>query len=411
VRKQANSLFFIVILGSCGPRLDYPMGQNEIRELLEHNRLPELRRHGWKVLETVIRPGANGLPLFRSWDELDQVFPSGTKLHSLEPGLRFTLPAELAQPGKAIITSIDPSCDTIPCQLVYFNPSTVRGLNRQVMEDGFVVVPRCSDSLYKLNEHLGTTPIEKRDIPGFATDSIVVKSLWVIMNSAATKRVSLYDPPTVRRASNSPSLWATWPSCVGVKATPELPAGEASDCKSFADIGEFYHFELDEQTVQTYTSEAFRNSIPVASHTYALLLGMHVTTREIPEWVWATFWWGDRSPQHTYSKDKPGSLARLKPWNNYAMDVAYDMNRPHTAEGVPKICFNPFLEGQIVDGSVSNCMTCHRRAGINVSNPGAIFRGEISLDDSLAFNDPHQTVRTDFLWSPVIHGTNCGGSK
>ena len=87
------------------------------------------------------------------------------------------------------------------------------------------------------------------------------------------------------------------------------------------------------------------------------------------------------------------------------MDVAYDMNKPQMAKGLPKVAFNTFLEGMMKNGTVSNCMTCHRRAALGVSDQLAVFRGEIDKGNKRAF--PPDAVRTDFVWSVARNTKTC----
>jgi hypothetical protein len=87
---------------------------------------------------------------------------------------------------------------------------------------------------------------------------------------------------------------------------------------------------------------------------------MHVTTHEIKDWVWITFWWHDHAEFGEFGRDRPRAL--VQPWDHYVMDVTYDMELPWQSTGLPKAIFNPYLEGGLVNGNQSNCMACHQRA-------------------------------------------------
>jgi len=87
---------------------------------------------------------------------------------------------------------------------------------------------------------------------------------------------------------------------------------------------------------------------------------MHVTTKEIPDWVWATYWWHDRPDDGRFGDGRPATLAGAA--GHYLMDVAYSAETPRQPDGSPPACMNPWLEARFPGGLSSNCLTCHQRA-------------------------------------------------
>lgn len=155
---------------------------------------------------------------------------------------------------------------------------------------------------------------------------------------------------------------------------------------------------------------------------YGLMLAMHVTGKEIPNWTWQSFWWTP-FPNDSLGSDRPGSIP--SPWNNYVMTTAYSM----TIGGQPNIAFNPYLETSLAGntetgfpwtGVISNCMSCHRRAAVGFGiDPNAdtatantpLYGPAANVDpgDSTIFlipipNSPGDwsTLKTDFLWSVTL---------
>jgi hypothetical protein len=126
--------------------------------------------------------------------------------------------------------------------------------------------------------------------------------------------------------------------------------------------------------------------------------GTHLTTKEIDDWVWGTFWWHDRPDAGPFAADRPATVKGV--WRNYLLSASYDLNLPRESDGKPVIAFNPYLEAHFKDGVVSNCMNCHHRAAS--PNPGfkPIFRGDPDPNDR-AFAPG--LLRTDFLWSIPFH--------
>jgi hypothetical protein len=163
------------------------------------------------------------------------------------------------------------------------------------------------------------------------------------------------------------------------------------------------------------------------------LLGLHITTKELPEWTWVTVWWAPDSASD-FGADRP-DLAEGRPadgeyfrrWRNYKMCVvtAFDelddllrragplpvdmpagsravvetMRGVHTALGdtpaqddakVHTWCSNPYIERNEGE-SDSSCIGCHQHAGpgITFDAGGRHDRREQRVNNFLA----------DFLWS------------
>ena len=124
------------------------------------------------------------------------------------------------------------------------------------------------------------------------------------------------------------------------------------------------------------------------------LVAVHVTTRETENWVWATFWWHDGPPQ----PDRP---ALAHPSQSFRMAVAQSANTPVADDGGPNVTFNPYLEAGFAEGTRSNCLGCHQRAGWTDAGPQSVMpvhRGTIP-DADPAFDG---LLRTHFLWSLVF---------
>jgi hypothetical protein len=156
-----------------------------------------------------------------------------------------------------------------------------------------------------------------------------------------------------------------------------------------------------------------------------LLMAMHVTGKEIPNWTWQSFWWA-YNPADSMGYDRPASIGA--PWNHYDMTQAYYMTTP---AGGKNVAYNPYLEsslgGKIPNsltgtdstawiGVQTNCMACHRRAGIAWVGTYATVPPygpdmNVVSGDSLIFTQPNPTpgttgrvpvLKTDFLWSVAI---------
>jgi hypothetical protein len=124
-----------------------------------------------------------------------------------------------------------------------------------------------------------------------------------------------------------------------------------------------------------------------------ILIAMHITTKEVPDWVWATFWWRglDRTNGGEWYNDNAQRPDNLKGfWTNYSMNTTLSLyNRDQSTETRDSAMFNPYIEGAS-EGTDSNCLRCHNQARIAESPQ---FRRELELEFL------EGTLRTDFLWS------------
>lgn len=152
------------------------------------------------------------------------------------------------------------------------------------------------------------------------------------------------------------------------------------------------------------------SSVTVKEGDYLVLMGVHLTTKETPDWVWATFWWDAHAASDPKAAGRPPSI-RGK-WRNFLMDTTLSANTPIETDKGPKICFNPYLELQLPhDGNISNCLQCHSKAAYvpapgkadtaNPYNEGILARDGRKLasggyPDSCYFGG---RVSTDFLWT------------
>ena len=133
-----------------------------------------------------------------------------------------------------------------------------------------------------------------------------------------------------------------------------------------ANLTQFGSANGDDMGFNADTSQAAVDSSARPGN-YGLMMAMHVTGKEVPNWTWQSFWWSP-TPNDSMGNDRPSSIP--SPWNNYVMTTAYSML---TASGQPNISFNPYLETSLAGttetgvpwtGVISNCMSCHRRAAV-----------------------------------------------
>lgn len=307
-----------------------------------------MRRHGWALLERVADTGLEG------WHGLGETFPSGAG--------RFRLVEEPGHPGVALRqASAAPLLSG-----VLFNDAAFRHIRSQRLFS--------RARLEAINAGFdAATPPAERQIAPFPRDSVVLKAIWAVVRGEGTTRLSVWDGPGDPVGANFPDGWPR-----------EVIVDSAS-------LGRFHHIRID--AAELPAVRAIDPSARVGD--FLVLLALHLTTKEIPDWVWTTYWWHDRPDDGPFAAGRPAGLAG--PWRNYLMDVSYSMESPREADGGPNVAFNPYFEVFPL-GARSNCAACHQGA---VWTPtGAppflpVRRGARAADDALF----RSGTRLDFMWS------------
>ncbi|MHB1138527.1 MAG: hypothetical protein ACYC2O_06175 [Microthrixaceae bacterium] len=295
-----------------------------------------------------------------------------------------------------------------------------------------------------------------RTIPQLPNTSVMLKPVWWIVPGDEPSMLP-YWAGGEEPASTDPQnpTWKSWRQCVLIDPTrtAEQVAADADELTSSdrtcnsgqpgetsmpggryearavgVDPAEsdFYAFRLTQDEVDGLgqfkmmldNTNREEELDKVEAGDLAVLVAMHVSTREIADWTWQTFWW---SPTPQSPPDLPPSSQSpprdlTGPWAQFNMCSAYYMTEPRTGgptAGEDLVCFNPYLETDLtglfsVDGATddlvgrtSNCMSCHRAATFHPSEPTQyVAGGELPDDDPRWFDDG---VQLEFLWSLAFH--------
>lgn len=193
-------------------------------------------------------------------------------------------------------------------------------------------------------------------------------------------------------------------------------------------LTDFIYFKVD-QTMADFMNkqdsvQGMNNSVngygTAKAGQLALLVAMHVTTKEISNWTWQSYYW-------TPNPANPGSPSSVLAANNrpvqitgaaahYAANAAYVMTMPGKTPAdkrLPMFGYNPYLEGgfgptvfpftntQFPDfkyGVQSNCMSCHALA---IADTTRVTGGLYTTDQEINLKDPYfnNQVSLDFAWS------------
>jgi hypothetical protein len=289
---------------------------------------------------------------------------------------------------------------------------------------------------------LAQTQPALRTVAEFPNTSVMVKPVWWIVPGDSPSMVPYWAGETEEVTTNPDNPdWKTWKQCVLVDPTGKAKANIARTCndgedgqtamkpKSYEVVAidanpadsEFYAFRLDQDEVDALGQDKMvldntnkQGKVEeVEAGDIALLTAVHLSTREIENWTWQTFWWVP-DPKHPVdappNAQAPPSSIRA-PFNHFDMCAAYFMTTPvaDRQAGEPWLCYNPYLESDLtgllntektIDSEVgvhSNCMSCHRAAVYTATKQvDYVANGYLGKDNAAFFGDG---VITEFLWS------------
>jgi len=325
-----------------------------------------------------------------------------------------------------------------PHQLTHFS-STLQTVNDSIHES-VAYSPAASKFAIDNKVFMATTLYEyaknKKEIPFFPNNAITIKPVFKLLQTSGGKKlfnIAAWNGTTDKLVAFPEQDWESF-------VTIDITSKSKKTTSTFH-LDDFIHYKLNDEDAHFFNNEFTEkkdNKFNAKNGDIAILVGMHVGTREITNWTWQTFWWDSNSNNPPSPSSK--IIADIRPKElkgaarNYAMSLAYFMvnpNEPNEGKniyGSPNYSFNPYLEAGFGPGvfndslsfvSVSskekiptfvgvrtNCMSCHRMASVNpetistskssktpyvgnsfVSRTDSLFKGQLLLD---------------FAWS--IHG-------
>ena len=202
-----------------------------------------------------------------------------------------------------------------------------------------------------------------------------------------------------------------------VQPTPEQIA--AATCN----LTDFIYFKMDSAMAAHVNLSSDGGPDTLHAGDVAILMGMHVGTKEISNWTWQTFYWDPNPASPNFpgtNMSKPAEITGAPA--HYSAAQAYAMLAPlqpisggqNNPSFKPVIGFNPYLEARFGPGTFSsvpnnynpeykygiqtNCMSCHALATANQtgSSLGYTVDQYIDMSDTTLFKN---YVQLDFAWS------------
>jgi len=430
------------------PDMVFPESETTVNEWVYNNNVDAIYQHGWQIWAGLTQKvgTVDGTPVraFETWATPSNMLyriKSGQLLREMaepapsqRPALELGIPRQfrgLPQGQKFKLLGIEdiaqsPVGDTNILVSVAYNPPAAKHAigNKLFLQSTL--------DTYLKNGYT--------EIPNFPNNAITIKPVYKIIPKGTPNGIYTFPgwPGTPNPAIAFPEK--DWNSCVYV----DIKNPEAGGNGKNIDIGctgrnekntfflkNFIYHELTEQNARYLKTQLKLKAEP---GDYAILVGMHVTTREIKRWTWQTFWWSANAENpYPPSSKKIASMRPLQYLDpasqHYAMAVTYSMVTPAQPItdgqniGSSVIGYNPHLEAgfdrlvfQIVRpingfifnvyGVQTNCMTCHNLALYNPqtdysANKGANREKPYGTDYYMSLTDPtfNATLKLDFAWS------------
>jgi hypothetical protein len=394
---------------------DFPADKQTLEKYRVDQNVHAQRLHVWNVFAGMTQPTPDGkYSIWETWYSEEETFQIGATPQAIGPRRvirRFRQPNQFRFPKGVAAPQ---AAGTALMSFVLYNYAAYNQIRTNKLN-----VSSELDNLKQSGTPDPKVP-DNRMISDFPNDAVSLKTVWWPVAKDKVTPLPVWDPDaTPARPNGNP--FSTWPRVVAVDPLrTNIPPGEMTNIaflnKQFPNshvvgLTAFHYVVLDAQTAANamqngQIANAARQALGRALQAgdYAVFVGTHITTKEIDDWVWATFWWHDHPDDGPYAADRPDTVKG--PWRNYLMNVSYDLNLPREKDTTPHIAFNPWLEAGFPNGVVSNCMNCHNRASWQpnwkTSDPSGriflpIYRGDLDLKGDPSYSKGQ--LRTDFLWS------------
>jgi len=363
------------------------VAENDVRSMTTH--AWEL----WGALTELTTQSVGGttttVPIFETWLDPSDVFsppPAPAALLARPRGHRFERPRQFEHLVKAAM----PMAGT-ESQIVVEVKYT-KEMQQHVRANEYY----SGKVLQRLNDHWGSTPLAGREVASFPDTSVMLKPVYQIVSGTKTTLLPYWSGAQNSTTPGTPGP-GSWTSRMAVIP----PGGAAMEGVPNVKIERFYHVRIEHQVELETLKQA---GLEAKLGDYAILVAMHVSSREIDEWTWQTLWWSYEKPSI------PGGVRERvqAPFDNYEVAIGYSfMTAPGNPGSLPLVCMNPYLEAGFGNdvfapfkdqlGIESSCMSCHRAAKWppRANETFYVANGLIEKGDTAVFKG---TTKTDFVW-------------
>lgn len=408
----------------------FPVDSSKINGWVKQQELEKIHKHGWgiwKGLTSFTNQKSDGsyLRIYETWLTPQDILDSIRNKPVLRVGrANLNKPHQFTH-AKKMGGTLD---DTDIVESVSYNPAA----SNFAIKNKLFLATTLAKYMYKEG---------RSEIPNFPNNAITIKPVYKIVTKEMLDKDSIFTMASWHGPTSNIVAFPEkdWKSCVHVdikktgisnkKGKLDINCNDINMQNTFSK-SDFIHYVINTEDAEYYNKNNPKTN--AKSGDIALLVGMHVGTREIKRWTWQTFWWTPNPEVPPSPSSSKIASARIganldDAANHYAMAVAYSMITPVQPYiggknvGSTVIAFNPYLEAgfgpNVFKGSKSyvynkngdkiktnagvktNCMSCHAYAAYNILNPndGTPYSGDayVSLNDSLFT----KKIKLDFAWS------------
>lgn len=374
-----------------------PATVGKVADQMTSDQMARLRRRGWKLLQLVDQK-QEGVVNSSYWTHVavaladpPQTGKSPTaRLSAPNNSASFMLSLAHEQKGMAA-----PPVQKL-WESTFYNPILYR-----YIRDHDLYKPETSSLFLRQNLRDVVVP----------SGSVALKTFWYVLPEDGPVNIALWD-------------WSSLPASVST-----LPAGTMKTACVAIQAEKYHCLSPDKFYRMTVTDPSSfvcpDCTAPLKPGQQLVMVAMHLASKEMPDWLWATFWWrGDDSRTGNSWTCDDAQRADVMPgptgvWKRYSMDVVagfyYAKPTPAAAEGcgIPgKIghdeqylaAYNPFVEALFQNGLKSSCIDCHARASSDNRDDLRTFVPPINESDPYTQTSNFDgQVRSDYLWTLGHH--------
>lgn len=458
-KRSATMVQAVEMTASPIPGYRFPEDSSIINGWIKRRDAASIDRHAWGVWTTLSaysRQITDGdtLRVYETWPTADEVDEHQKKagpeemtmlLQRPRPTRRLSVPKQLfrdptflrrlsAKSGLSAHAMAPNSMQPV-FESVAYNPAAATFITQ--------------NKLFWASTLQGMLDRKQADIPQLPRQSIAIKPVYEVV--PGRRGAPLYEMKvwTGTTTARTPYDQDKWKNTVYVdirnrgRGQGQVgAAGAAPTAATTYNLRDFISFKLTAAEAAALNSQraGMGDTTVVYPGDYAILVAMHITTKEIKRWTWQTMWW---APDYT-NLPLPSSraIATHRPKElvgaprHYAMAIAYQMIDPvqpfagGKSVGRSIYAFNPYLEAgfdsttfwnashlkepsRVLTNSVwvnnnvgvrTNCMSCHAQASFTSLEAIKLkkmlplgYLGNTYVDmGSPKFRN---RLRTDFLWS------------
>ena len=429
----------------------YPGNQVALQALADIYALTDMRVHSWNLWAGMTSPSASSfggstLPIWETWCGNSEVFASQSCETLSSASRNFQSPSQHTHLIHQGIST--PATNSQVVSFNKYNPAMANYLLQPQIQNGSTYSYTNGDSLVALNASwpVGTStanrsvnqaPYTPATPSNQGSAAIESKPVMLIVKAVGLTAMPLWRGPSDSWNPSNPTP-ETWKTCVLVDPNNNAPAstapvaynpaihlgsinrnntdnslsGQTAGCVAsaylYAPASTLYTFVLSSDAAKDFNNAQGGNAV---AGDFAAVVAMHVSTKEISNWVWQTFWWqpGSDTPS-SFPGDKTNMTTKVTgPWSNFAMCNAWSQTKGANSNQM-NVCFNPYLETSpgIPVGITSNCVSCHGQATVGVAQANLVFPIS-SLTYPFSYNSPidlnssrYSTyTKLDFAWSII----------